>query len=84
MICCECGKLIQSCDSHEESGIDFSLKPPVFKFNEKHLYTEGRIYYRGPRNALSAASIILDINGEERIIQPTVLRGISHPYSESR
>ena len=35
---------------HDESGIDFSIKPPAFKHNEKYLYTEGSIYYRGPRS----------------------------------
>jgi len=68
---------------HDESGIDFSIKPPVFKFADKYFYTEGRVYYRGPRNAPQAASIKLDINGTEKIVRPTVLRKISHPYSDS-
>ena len=29
---------------HDESGIDFSVKPPIFKHSEKYLYTEGSIY----------------------------------------
>ncbi len=68
---------------HDESGIDFSIKAPVFKHADKHLYTEGRIYYRGPRNAPSATSIKLDISGSEKIVRPTVLREISHPYTDS-
>lgn len=68
---------------HDESGIDFSVKTPVFKHADKYLYTEGRIYYRGPRNAPSAASIKLDISGSEKIAHPTVLREISHPYSDT-
>ncbi len=68
---------------HDESGIDFSIKPPVFKHADKYLYTEGRIYYRGPRNTPSAATIKLDISGLEKIVRPTVLRSISHPYSDS-
>lgn len=68
---------------HDESGIDFSIKPPVFKHSEKYLYTEGSIYYRGPRNAPSPARIKLDISGSEKIVSPTVLRDISHPYSDS-
>jgi len=68
---------------HDESGIDFSIKLPVFKYFDKYLYTEGRIYYRGPRNAPSAATIKLDISGSEKIARPTVLRSISHPYSDS-
>lgn len=68
---------------HDESGIDFSIKAPVFKYADKHFYTEGRVYYRGPRNAPSAASIKLDISGSEEIVRPTVLREISHPYTDS-
>jgi predicted nucleotidyltransferase component of viral defense system len=68
---------------HDESGIDFAIKPPIFKYADKYQYTEGRIYYRGPRNTPSAASIKLDISGSEKIARPTVLRGISHPYSDA-
>lgn len=67
---------------HDESGIDFSIKTPIFKHADKYLYTEGRIYYRGPRNAPSAASIKLDISGLEKIARPSVFREISHPYSD--
>jgi len=66
---------------HEESGIDFSIKKPVFKYADKYLYTEGRIYYRGPRNA-PAATVKLDISGLEKIIRPTILRPILHSYSD--
>ncbi len=68
---------------HDESGIDFSLKQPVFKHTDKYLYTEGSVYYRGPRNAPSATRIKLDISGLEKVVRPTILRGISHPYSDS-
>lgn len=68
---------------HDESGIDFSIKAPVFKHFDRYLYTEGRIYYRGPRNAPSAATIKLDISGSEKIARQTVLRTISHPYTDS-
>lgn len=67
----------------EESGIDFSLRPPVYKYKDKHLYTEGKIYYRGPQNAPFAASIKLAICGSEKVASPTVLRGVSHPYSDA-
>jgi len=41
-----------------ESGIDFSGKPPKFKTFDKYpYYIEGRIYYRGPRNAPFDGSI---------------------------
>ena len=68
---------------HDESGIDFSIKTPTFKYADKYLYTEGSIYYRGPRNAPSPARIKLDISGLEKIARPTVLRNIHHPYSDS-
>lgn len=68
---------------HDESGIDFLIRAPVFKHADKYLYIEGRIYYRGPRNAPSAASVKLDISGSEKIARPTVLREISHPYSDT-
>lgn len=68
---------------HEESGIDFSIRPPAFKHYDTHLYTEGSIYYRGPRNAPSPARIKLDISGSEKIACPTVLRDITHSYSDS-
>lgn len=68
---------------YDESGIDFSIKPPIFKYADKYLYTEGSIYYRGPRNARTPARIKLDISGAEKIVRPTILRDISHPYSDS-
>ena len=68
---------------YEESGIDFSISPAKFKHNEKYLYTEGSIYYRGPRNAPTPSRIKLDISGSEKLACPTVLRKISHPYGDS-
>jgi predicted nucleotidyltransferase component of viral defense system len=68
---------------HDESGIDFSIKPPAFKHNEKYLYTEGSIYYRGPRSTPNPARIKLDISGSEKIARPTVLCAIAHSYSDS-
>ena len=66
---------------HDESGIDFSIRPLKFKHVDKYLYTEGSIYYRGPRNSPSPSRIKLDISGLEKIARPTVLRDISHSYS---
>jgi len=68
---------------YDESGIDFSIKPPIFKYADKYLYTEGSIYYRGPCNARTPARIKLDISGAEKIARPTIMRDISHPYSDS-
>jgi len=68
---------------YEESGIDFSVRPVKFKHSEEYLYTQGSIYYRGPRSAPTPSRVKLDISGSERIVHPTVLRKISHPYSDS-
>ena len=67
---------------YEESGIDFSIKKPVFKYYSDHHYTEGSIYYRGPRNAPMPSRIKLDISGNEKIVRPSVLRDLIHPYSD--
>ncbi len=67
---------------HEESGIDFSIREMKFKYNEQYQYTEGSIYYRGSRNAPTPSRIKLDLNAYEKIICPTVLRDISHCYSD--
>lgn len=67
---------------HEESGIDFSIQAPLFKYADKYKYTEGRIYYRGPRNSSKAAGIKLDISALEKIVRPTILRTIHHPYND--
>lgn len=67
---------------HEESGIDFSVREIKFKYNEQYQYTEGSIYYRGPRNAPTPSRIKLDLNGSEKVIRPTVLRDISHRFSD--
>lgn len=68
---------------HEESGIDFSISPPVFKHYDKYLCTEGSIYYRGPRGDSRPARMKLDINGSEKAVRPTILRKISHSYSDA-
>ncbi len=68
---------------YEESGIDFSIKSPAFKYFSDHHYTEGSIYYRGPRIAPSPSRIKLDITGNERIVRPTILRGVDHKYSDA-
>ena len=68
---------------YEESGIDFSIKKPAFKYFSDHHYTEGSIYYRGPRNAPSPSRIKLDISGNEKIVRPTILRGVDHKYSDT-
>lgn len=67
----------------EESGIDFSVQAPRLRLRPSGRTAEGRIYYRGPRNAPTPASIKLDLSGDETILQPSVLRQISHPYPDA-
>lgn len=67
----------------EESGINFSTTPPKLRQKEFPLYTEGRIYYQGPRNTPSPASIKLDLSASEKLARPPVLRAIAHKsYSD--
>lgn len=64
-----------------ESGIDFGVRPPYFRSRSPRS-TEARIYYRGPRNAPTPGSIKLDLTDNEVVVQPSVLRGIGHPYED--
>ena len=67
----------------EESGINFSVTPPRLKQKDFPLYTEGRIYYQGPRKAPTPASIKLDLIASEKVIRPPLLRQIAHnAYSD--
>jgi hypothetical protein len=66
----------------EASGINFSGEKPVYKTIAAGTYTEGRIYYQGPRGARKVAKIKLDLNAEEKMARPTVLREIAHPYPD--
>ncbi|MDC0977718.1 nucleotidyl transferase AbiEii/AbiGii toxin family protein [bacterium] len=66
----------------DESGIDFSVEKPIVKQKSFPLYLEGRVYYRGPRQAKKAASIKLDLSSSEVVVCPSVLKTINHPYSD--
>ncbi|MGB2753528.1 MAG: nucleotidyl transferase AbiEii/AbiGii toxin family protein [Phycisphaerae bacterium] len=66
----------------EESGVNFSGRPFVLKTHPSGLYTEGRIYYQGPRNAPQVASIRLDLSASEKVVRPTVRRPIAHAYPD--
>lgn len=66
----------------EASGIDFSVSEPRFRQRPSGLSTEGRIYYRGPRNAPGPASVKLDLSGDEPVVRPPVLQSIAHPYPD--
>ncbi len=64
-----------------ELGIDFTLRQPRLRVRPNGSL-EGRIYYRGPRNAPSAASVRLDLTRDEQIARPPVIRPIQHLYSD--
>ncbi len=67
---------------YEQSGIAFDGQPPRLRTHPSGNYTEGRIYYRGPRNAPTVASIRLDLLANETVVRPTVLRTIAHSYPD--
>ena len=67
----------------QESGIDFSVRPPVCKTRPSGTSVEGRIYYRGPRSAPGPARIKLDLTKDEVVVRPPVLRSISHDYPDA-
>jgi predicted nucleotidyltransferase component of viral defense system len=66
----------------EKSGIQFSGRPIFLKTHTSGHYTEGRIYYTGPRNNPSVASIKLDLIASEVVVRPTVLRTIAHSFPD--
>ena len=68
--------------AYEESGIDFQGRDPVVRMRPDGRSAQGRIYYRGPRNTPGVASLRLDLTTEEQVMRPTILRPISHPYSD--
>ena len=68
---------------YEESGIDFQGREPVVRKRPDGRSAEGRIYYRGPRNAPGVASLRLDLITAEQVVRPTVLRPIAHEYPDA-
>ena len=66
----------------DQSGINFSSRQPPFKTHPSGNYTEGRIYYQGPRNTPQVACIRLDLSASEQIARPTVLRPIAHTFPD--
>lgn len=67
---------------HDESGIDFSA-PPKFRSRPNDKSTEGRVYYRGPRQTPQPARVKLDISADESVVRPPVLQPIAHPYPDA-
>ncbi len=66
----------------QESGINFAQRPPRFRTAAPGRYTECRVYYVGPRQTPTVASVKLDLSGAEVVARPTVVRTISHPYPD--
>jgi len=68
---------------YDQAGVDLRVRAPVFRLRPDNNSAEGRIYYRGPRNAPQAASIKIDLTVGEQVVRPTVLNQISHPYPDT-
>ena len=68
---------------YEESGIDLQGRDPMIRVRPDGQSAEGRIYYRGPRNAPGVASLRIDLTTAESVVRPTVLRPIAHQYPDS-
>lgn len=67
---------------HQQSGIVFTDRAPLLKTHASGKYTQGRVYYRGPRNTPGVASLILDLSASEKVARPTVLQEIAHAYPD--
>ncbi|PIS31669.1 hypothetical protein COT42_00460 [Candidatus Saganbacteria bacterium CG08_land_8_20_14_0_20_45_16] len=67
---------------YDESGINFSLREPLVKKQDFPFYAEGRIYYQGPRQTPSPASLKIDLLSSEKIAHVPVRNGIAHGFSD--
>jgi predicted nucleotidyltransferase component of viral defense system len=67
---------------YDQSGIELREREPILRVRPDGKSVEGKVYYRGPRNASDVSSIKLDLTPVERVVRPTVLRPISHPYPD--
>ena len=65
----------------QASGIDFDVREPRIR-TRPNGSLEGRLYYRGPRNTPSPASIRIDLTIEEVVARPPVMRPIQHLYPD--
>jgi predicted nucleotidyltransferase component of viral defense system len=66
----------------DSSGINFSIQQPKLKDRPNGHSTEVRVYYQGPLQARTPASVKFDLTKNEDVIQPPVLRATAHPYSD--
>lgn len=63
--------------------IEIVFDPNIkLKFFDRHLFTEGKIYYKGPRKTPSFCSIKLDICASEPLVNSPVLKEINHEYDD--
>lgn len=67
---------------HDRSGIDFSVGEARLRVRGTSRSMEGRVYYRGPRQAPAPASVKLDLTVDEVVVRPPVLRPVAHPYPD--
>ena len=66
-----------------ESGIDFSVMPPVIRLRPGEKTAEGRMYFKSITGmSHSPLSIKLDLTLSEPIVTPPVSRKIHHDYSD--
>jgi len=66
----------------EASGIVLDDRPPRLKKRPSGDAVVAQVYYRGPRNAPTVASVKLDLSGAEKLAREPVLRPIAHPYPD--
>lgn len=66
----------------DESGIDFRPGATRMDVGADGSSAEGRVYYVGPRNG-PMARVKIDLRSDEHVARPSVLRPITHPYSDS-
>jgi predicted nucleotidyltransferase component of viral defense system len=67
---------------HETSGLDFGDRKPMLRTHPSGNYTEGRIYYRGPRATPMVASVKLDLSASEIVVRPPILKKIAHAFPD--
>jgi len=71
---------------YERSGIEIPQNKISFEIYENtrgQLSVQGKIPYRGPMDRRSSDPIVkLDLNWDEILVEPPILREIHHPYSD--
>jgi predicted nucleotidyltransferase component of viral defense system len=67
----------------DESGISFGERQVLLKCHTSGMYTEGRVYYTGPRKAPTVGSIKLDLSASEKVVRPSILRPIAHAFPDN-